>query len=46
MKPIAGSVVKSWSEMVGDANRVGAWRIFKFITFSGGADSAMTLQRI
>jgi hypothetical protein len=28
------------------ANRAGEWKIFKFITFSRGADWAMTQQRI
>jgi hypothetical protein len=40
-KRIANSAGKFWSEMVGDANHVGAWKIFKFITFSGGAGRAM-----
>jgi hypothetical protein len=32
--------------MDGDANRAGGWKIFKSITFSRGADWAMTLPRI
>jgi len=32
--------------MAGVANRVGEWRNFKFTTFGGGADWAMTLPRI
>ena len=38
---IANSVGKFWSEMVGAANRAVAWKTFKFITFSGGADWVM-----
>jgi hypothetical protein len=36
----------SWSETVGVAKVAGAWKIFKSITFSRGADRAMTLLRI
>jgi len=32
--------------MAGAANRVGAWKIFKFITFSREVDWAMTLPKI
>jgi hypothetical protein len=46
LKLIACSAAKSWSEMGGVANRAGAWKIFKSITFSGEADWAMTLPRI
>jgi hypothetical protein len=43
---IACFAEKSWSEMDGDANRAGEWRIFKSITFSGEATWGMTRQRI
>jgi hypothetical protein len=46
LKPIVSSAVKSWSEIAGDVNRADAWKIFKSITFSRGADWAMTLPRI
>jgi hypothetical protein len=46
LKLIASSAVKSWSEMAGVANGAGEWKIFKFITFSRGADWAMTLPKI
>jgi hypothetical protein len=46
LKIITSSAVKSWSEMAGDANGAGAWRIFKSITFCHEADWAMTLLRI
>jgi hypothetical protein len=46
LKLIASSAVKSWSETAGAANRAGALRIFKYITFNGGADWAMTRPRI
>jgi hypothetical protein len=46
LKLIDNSAAKSWSETVGVANGVGAWWIFKSITFSRGADWAMTLPRI
>jgi hypothetical protein len=45
-KRIASSAVKFWSEMAGDVNHAGAWRIFKSITFSCEADRAMTLLKI
>jgi len=45
-KLIASSAVKSWSEMDGVANLAVEWKIFKFTTFSGGADWAMILPRI
>jgi hypothetical protein len=32
--------------MDGVVKRAGGWKIFKSITFNGGADSAMTLPRI
>ncbi len=37
--------MKSWRETAGVANRAGAWKIFKSITFSREADWAMTLPR-
>jgi hypothetical protein len=37
LKLIANSAVKCWSGMDGVANRAGEWKIFKSITFSGGA---------
>jgi hypothetical protein len=40
-KRIASFAAKFWSETDGDANRAGAWKIFKSITFSGGANWAM-----
>jgi len=43
---ISSFVVKFWSEMGGDANRAGEWKIFKSITFSRGADWAMIRLRI
>jgi len=43
---IACFAEKSWSATAGGANRVGEWRIFKSITFSLGANWAMTLLRI
>jgi hypothetical protein len=46
LKFIASSAGKSWSEMDGLVNLAGEWMIFKSITFSGGADWAMTLPRI
>jgi hypothetical protein len=46
LKHVAGFVVKSWTEMAGVANRAGAWRIFKSITFSREADWAMKHRRI
>jgi hypothetical protein len=46
LKLIASSGAKFWIVMAGDVNRAGAWRIFESITFSGGADRAMTLQKI
>jgi hypothetical protein len=46
LKLIASSAVKSWSEMVGVSNGVGEWRIFKSITFDGGADWPMTQRTI
>jgi hypothetical protein len=46
LKLIASFAGKSWSETAGDANRAGEWKIFKSITFSGGAEWAMTLPRI
>jgi len=46
LKLIASSVARFWSEMAGDANRAGAWKIFKSIIFSPGADWAMTRLRI
>jgi hypothetical protein len=46
LKLIASSAGKSWSGMAGDVNRAGAWKIFKFITFSRGADWAMTRPKI
>jgi hypothetical protein len=45
-KLIASFAGKFWSETAGDANRAGAWRIFKSITFSHEVDWAMTLPRI
>jgi hypothetical protein len=45
-KPIASSAGKFWSVMAGDANRAGAWKIFKSITSSGGADWVMIRLRI
>jgi hypothetical protein len=45
-KLIASSAAKFWSGMDGDVNRAGAWKIFKSITFSRGADWATTLPRI
>jgi hypothetical protein len=45
-KLIADCARKFWNAMAGDVNRAGAWRIFKSITFNGGADWAMTLPRI
>ena len=46
LKLIASFAGRSWSETVGVANGVGGWKIFKYITFSRGADWAMTLPRI
>jgi len=46
LKLIASFAVKFWSETVGVAKVAGAWKIFKSITFSRGADRAMTLLRI
>jgi len=46
LKRIANSAGKFWSATAGVANHAGEWRIFKFITFNGGADWAMTLQKI
>jgi len=46
LKLIANSAGKSWSGMDGVVNLAGGWKIFKSITFSGGADWAMTLPRI
>lgn len=46
LKPIASSAGKFWSETAGDANRVGERRTYKSITFSRGADWAMTRPRI
>jgi hypothetical protein len=46
LKLTANSAEKSWSEMAGAASLAGVWRIFKFTTFSGGADWVMTLLRI
>jgi len=43
---IASSAAKSWCEMAGVANRAGAWRIFKSITFAREGDWAMTLSTI
>jgi len=37
LKHIASFAMKSWSEMAGDANRAGGWKIFKSITFGRGA---------
>jgi hypothetical protein len=45
-KLIVSSARKFWSGMAGVANPAGAWKIFKSITFSGGADWAMTLPKI
>jgi hypothetical protein len=45
-KPIAFFAKKSWNEMDGAANRAGAWRIFKSITFNGGTAWVMTQQKI
>jgi len=42
---IANSAGKSWSEMAGAANRAGAWRISKSITFVREANWAMTLPK-
>jgi hypothetical protein len=44
-KLIATFAVKSGSEMAGDASVVGAWRIFKSITFSREADWATTQRK-
>jgi hypothetical protein len=38
MRLTASYAGKSWSEMLGVANRVDEWKIFKSITFNGGAD--------
>ena len=46
LKLIANYVMKSCSEMVGVANRVGVWKVFKSITFRRGAGWLMTQQRI
>jgi hypothetical protein len=46
LKRIVSFAVKFWRETAGDANRAGAWRIFKSITFNGEADWAMTQPRI
>jgi len=46
LAPIDSSAGKSWSEMAGDANGAGEWKIFKSITFSRGADWAMIRLRI
>jgi hypothetical protein len=46
LKPIASSAGKSWSETAGAANRAGGWKVFKSITFSGGADLATTRKKI
>jgi hypothetical protein len=46
LKLIASFGLKFWSEMDGVANHVGEWKIFKSITFSRGADWAMTLPKI
>jgi hypothetical protein len=37
LKLIVSSAGKSWSEMDGDVNRAGEWKIFKSITFSDEA---------
>jgi hypothetical protein len=37
LKLIASFAGKSWSEMDGDANGAGEWKIFKSIIFSRGA---------
>jgi hypothetical protein len=41
-KRIASFAGKFWSETAGDANRAGAWRIFKSITFGRAANWVMT----
>jgi len=46
LKLIASFAVKFWNEMDGVANRAGAWKIFKSITFSHEADWAMTWPKI
>jgi hypothetical protein len=46
LKLIASSAVKSWIEMDGAVNRAGGWKVFKSITFSGGATLGMTHQKI
>ena len=43
---IASYAMKFWRETVGVANGADAWKIFKSIIFSHGADWAMTRQRI
>jgi hypothetical protein len=45
-KLIASFAVKFWSEMDGDANHAGAWKIFKSITFGRAAGRAMTSNPI
>jgi hypothetical protein len=46
LKLIVSVAVKFWSEMDGDVNGAGGWKIFKSIIFNGGADWAMTVPRI
>jgi hypothetical protein len=43
---IASYAVKFWSEIDGVVNLAVGWKIFKSITFSRGADLAMTQPRI
>jgi hypothetical protein len=45
-KRIAVSAVKFWSETDGVANHAGGWKIFKSITFNGGADWATMKRKI
>jgi hypothetical protein len=46
LKLIASSAGKFWSEMAGDANGAGGWKVFKSITFNGGADWATMRRKI
>jgi hypothetical protein len=46
LKLIASFAGKFWSEIAGVANGAGAWRVFRFITFSHEADWVMTQPRI
>jgi hypothetical protein len=46
LKPIDNSAAKFWIEMDGVVNGVGAWKVFKCITFGREAGKAMTSNPI